>query len=143
MLIASDLPLQGAGDAAPRAMADAIRAVLSEHGFRAGKYTVGYRSCDDSTRADRRRSSTGAAPRTRTPTRTPTRLVAVIGPYNSGCAQVQIPILNRAPGGPLAMISPTNTGAWASRARARRRRDGVPRTSRTSTTPSAPATTSA
>ena len=37
------------------------------------------------------------------------RLVAVIGPHNSGCAEIEIPILNRAPGGPLAMISPTNT----------------------------------
>ena len=35
--------------------------------------------------------------------------MAVIGPYNSGCAQVELPILNRAPGGPLAVISPTNS----------------------------------
>ena len=33
----------------------------------------------------------------------------MIGTYNSACAQVEIPILNRAPGGPLAMISPANT----------------------------------
>ena len=31
------------------AMADAIELVLKQHGFRAGRYTVGYRSCDDST----------------------------------------------------------------------------------------------
>ena len=39
-----------------------------------------------------------AAPRTRTPTRTREQLVAVIGPYNSYCATIEIPILNRAPG---------------------------------------------
>ena len=37
-----------------------------------GKYAVGYRSCDDSTRAGAARSSGAAARRTRTPTRTPT-----------------------------------------------------------------------
>ena len=35
--------------------------------------------------------------------------MGVIGPYNSYCAQVEIPILNRAPGGPVPMISPSNT----------------------------------
>jgi branched-chain amino acid transport system substrate-binding protein len=38
------------------------------------------------------------------------KLVAVIGAYNSDCSAIEIPILNRAPGGPLAMISPANTG---------------------------------
>ena len=36
-------------------------------------------------------------------------MIAVIGTYNSGCAEIEIPIANRAPGGPLAMISPENT----------------------------------
>ena len=34
------------------------------------------------------------------------QVVAVIGPYSSFCAQLEIPILNRAPGGPLALVSP-------------------------------------
>ena len=33
----------------------------------------------------------------------------MIGPYSSYCGEVQIPIVNRAPGGPLAMISPIAT----------------------------------
>ena len=106
VLIASDLPLQGE-DEAPRAMADAIRVVLEQHGFRAGRYVVGYRSCDDSTAQagsyEPRRCAANANAYAGAD-----RLVAVIGPYNSGCAQVEIPVLNRAPGGPLAMISPTN-----------------------------------
>ena len=68
----------------------------------------GYRSCDDSTRRRGTSRSAGARP-TQTPTRSAEKLVALIGPYNSFCAQVQIPILNRAPDGPLAMISPSNT----------------------------------
>jgi ABC-type branched-subunit amino acid transport system substrate-binding protein/DNA-binding beta-propeller fold protein YncE len=115
VVIASDLPLQGPGGAGPRAMADAIRLVLEQRGFRAGRHTVGYSSCDDST------AQTGAFDNRRCATNANAfagaeQLVAVIGPYNSYCAQVQIPILNRAPGGPLAMISPTNTYPGLTRA---------------------------
>ena len=140
MLIASDLPLQGEDGPAPRAMADAIRAVLAEHGSRAGKYAVGYRSCDDSTEQagtyEPRRCAANANAYAGAE-----RLVAVIGPWNSGCAQVEIPILNRAPGGPLADDQPhePRRRAHARRpAAAVRRTAGRPRSS----TRSAPATTS-
>jgi branched-chain amino acid transport system substrate-binding protein len=33
----------------------------------------------------------------------------VIGTFNSGCAEIVIPVLNRAAGGPVAMVSPANT----------------------------------
>jgi ABC-type branched-subunit amino acid transport system substrate-binding protein/DNA-binding beta-propeller fold protein YncE len=115
VLIASDLPLQGPSGAGPRAMADAIRLVLAQHGFRAGRRTVGYVSCDDSTAQtgafDNRRCAANANAFARAE-----QLVAVIGPYNSYCGQIEIPILNRAPGGPLAMISPTNTYPGLTRA---------------------------
>ncbi len=108
VLIASDLPLQGEGGEVPRAMADTIRTVLAEHDFKAGKYDVGYRSCDDSTEQagsyEPRRCAANANAFAGAD-----QLVTVIGPWNSGCAQVELPILNRAPGGPLAVISPTNT----------------------------------
>jgi branched-chain amino acid transport system substrate-binding protein len=41
--------------------------------------------------------------------------VAVIGTWHSGCASVEIPILNRASGGPLAMISPSNSAPGLTR----------------------------
>jgi ABC-type branched-subunit amino acid transport system substrate-binding protein/streptogramin lyase len=111
VLIASDLPLQGAMDADDadlRGIADAIRFVLADHGFRAGDYVVGYQSCDDSTAQtgafEARKCAANANAYARA-----ARLVAVIGPYNSSCAKVEVPILNRAPGGPLALISPSNT----------------------------------
>jgi ABC-type branched-subunit amino acid transport system substrate-binding protein/DNA-binding beta-propeller fold protein YncE len=114
VLIASDLPLQGEGGAGPRAMADAIGAIVRRHGFRAGEHTVGYRSCDDSTAQrgfyDSRTCAANANAYARAE-----RLVAVIGTYNSDCAKIEIPILNRAPGGPLAMISPANTGPGLTR----------------------------
>ena len=37
------------------------------------------------------------------------RVIAEIGPYNSPCAKVQLPIAAKAPGGPLPVVSPTNT----------------------------------
>jgi branched-chain amino acid transport system substrate-binding protein len=36
-------------------------------------------------------------------------VIGVIGTYNSGCAAEMIPILNQAPGGGVAMVSPGNT----------------------------------
>jgi branched-chain amino acid transport system substrate-binding protein len=36
-------------------------------------------------------------------------VVGVIGPLNSPCAVAGLPILNRAPGGPLAIVSPLNS----------------------------------
>ncbi len=108
VLIASDNPLQGPLSGGPRAMTDAIRLVLEQHGFRAGKYTVGYQSCDASTAQsdtfEFRKCAANANAYARAK-----RLVAVIGPYNSQCATVEMPILNRAPGGPLAEISPSNS----------------------------------
>jgi ABC-type branched-subunit amino acid transport system substrate-binding protein len=114
VLIASELPLQGSIGAGPRAMEDAIRLVLEKRDFRAGKYTVGYRSCDDSNahtgNFDRRTCAANANAFAHAK-----KLVAVIGTYNSACAQTALPILNRAPGGPLAMISPANTHAGLTR----------------------------
>jgi YVTN family beta-propeller protein len=108
VLIASDYPLQGPDSAGPRAMTDAIRLVLTQHGFRAGRYAIGYQSCDDSTAqsdtVELRKCAANGNAYARAQ-----RLVAVIGPYNSECATVEMPILNRAPGGPLAEISPSNS----------------------------------
>ena len=118
MLIASDLPLQGDDADITRGLADAIRWVLKDHGFRAGRHVVGYQSCDESTAQtgdyEKRRCAANANAFARAE-----QVVAVIGPFSSFCAQLQIPILNRAPGGPLALVSPSNT-ARASRVAADR-----------------------
>jgi branched-chain amino acid transport system substrate-binding protein len=36
-------------------------------------------------------------------------VVGVIGTFNSGCAEIIVPVLNRASNGPVAMVSPANT----------------------------------
>ena len=108
VLIASDLPLQGPGSGDPRAQEGAIRVALERRGFRAGDYTVGYQSCDPSTPQsgsfEFRKCAANASAFARAE-----QVLAVIGPYSSYCGSVQIPILNRAPGGPLAMVSPIAT----------------------------------
>jgi DNA-binding SARP family transcriptional activator/ABC-type branched-subunit amino acid transport system substrate-binding protein len=105
-LIVSDLPLHG-GPAVPALqMSAAITLVLREHGFRAGRFRLGYQTCDDSTAVtgvpDARKCVSNAQAWVQHPL-----VVGVIGPYTSGCALGEIPIANRH--GPLAIISPTNS----------------------------------
>jgi len=114
VLIASDLPLQGPSSAGPRALEGAIRFILERHRFRAGKYTVGFQSCDVSTPQtggfEFRKCAANASAYAQAK-----ELVAVIGPWSSFCGQVGIPILNRAPGGPLGTVSPVATHAGLTR----------------------------
>ena len=89
-------------------MVAAIRLVLEQHGFRAGRHRIGYRSCDDATAqsggTDVHRCFSNAEAYARD-----LDVVGVVGPFFSFCAQFQIPIANEAPDGPLAMIGPTTT----------------------------------
>ena len=48
-LIASDLPLQGSGRSQTSQMTRAIKFILKSHGWKAGKYSLAYQSCDDAT----------------------------------------------------------------------------------------------
>ncbi|MBA3716986.1 MAG: branched-chain amino acid ABC transporter substrate-binding protein [Actinobacteria bacterium] len=107
-IVASDLPLQGSGRTQTEQMVDAIKFQFKQHGFKAGSHTVGYQSCDDSTaqagKWDSAKCSTNANAYARNKS-----VVGVIGTFNSGCAAIEIPIANRAPDGPLGMVSPANT----------------------------------
>ena len=93
---------------------DAIRFVLRRHGFRAGNYAVGYHSCDDATAQAESWSDVKCMANARAYAAAE-QLVAVIGPHNSGCAQWELPITNRAPSGPVPVISPSNTYAGLTR----------------------------
>ena len=68
VIIASDLPLQGANRALTTEMNKAIAYMLGQQGWKAGKKTVGFQACDDST-AQKGSWDTRSAPRTRTRTR--------------------------------------------------------------------------
>ena len=107
-LIASDLPLQGAGRTGTAQLADAIEFVLRQHQFRAGRYAVGYQSCNDATvplgspSEARCAANADAYARNR-------NVIGVIGAFTSNCSVVEVPIANGAAGGPLPMISPSTT----------------------------------
>ena len=108
-LIASDLPLQGAGRAQNIDMEKAIQYVLDKQfHFKAGKYRVGYQGCDDST-AETGAWDPGKCTSNGRAYSSDAAVMGVLGTFNSGCAKLEIPLANRAPGGPLGMLSVANT----------------------------------
>ncbi|HEV8463165.1 MAG TPA: branched-chain amino acid ABC transporter substrate-binding protein [Gaiellaceae bacterium] len=107
-LIASDLPLEGSGRTQTSQMTRAIAFILKQHNFKAGKYSLAYQSCDDAT-AQAGKWDSGKCSANANAYAQNSSLLGVIGTFNSGCAEIIIPILNRAAGGPIAMVSPANT----------------------------------
>jgi branched-chain amino acid transport system substrate-binding protein len=108
-LIASDLPFQTQSALAETLqMSDAVRYVLAQRRFTAGRYTVGYQSCDDSSASTggydvgRCKKNAEAFAATKT-------VIGLVGGYNSGCVRVQLPVLARAPGGPLTLVGSAST----------------------------------
>jgi branched-chain amino acid transport system substrate-binding protein len=89
-------------------MVGAIKLLLQERGWKAGKYNIGYQDCDDST-AQAGKWDSGKCSQNANSYAPNEHLVAVIGTFNSGCAQIEIPVANQAPGGGLLMVSPANT----------------------------------
>jgi hypothetical protein len=106
-LIASDLPLQGQGTFVPQ-LSQAIQFVLRRHHFRAGRYAIGYQSCDDSTASEGFFSEARCVANARAYAADPS-VIGVIGPFSSGCAEVELPVLNGRSGGSLATIGFSNT----------------------------------
>jgi branched-chain amino acid transport system substrate-binding protein len=108
-IVASDLPLQGAGRAQTSEMVEAIRYALKQRNFTAGNYQIGFQSCDDSTAQTGGWDSAKCASNARSYAANKS-IIGVVGTFNSGCAKIEVPVLNRANPGPLAMVSPANTG---------------------------------
>lgn len=107
-IVVSDLPLQGDSKQRSAQMNDAIQLVLEGANWQAGGVKVGFQACDDSsaktglwTKAQCQANANAYAGNP--------AVLAVIGTYNSGCAEAMIPILSQAPGGGVAMVSPGNT----------------------------------
>jgi branched-chain amino acid transport system substrate-binding protein len=107
-LIASDLPLQGSSRTQTLQITAAIRQALQEVNWKAGNINIGYQSCDDST-AQAGKWDPGKCSQNANSYAENQSMLALIGTFNSGCAAIIIPVLNQAPGGGMAMISPANT----------------------------------
>ena len=106
VIVVSDFPLRGFGAQKTRQMVRAIEYVLRQRGFRAGQHRIGYQSCNDTVGTNvfdellckqnaRAYVSSGD-------------VVGIIGPWNSGCAWQQLPIISRKSAGPLAMVGLTS-----------------------------------
>jgi branched-chain amino acid transport system substrate-binding protein len=108
VIIASDLPMQGAARPRSQQMVEAIRVELERRNWRAGLTRVGFKACDDALKTtgewDRSKCEQNARAYARD-----RQVIGVIGTYNSGCAEAMLPILNRATGGPVPLVSPGNT----------------------------------
>ena len=115
VLVISDLALQGGVRTTTTQMAQAIAFVLRRRGFRAGRFDVAYQSCDDSVARTGLFDEPKCAANARAYAGNPD-VVGVIGTFNSPCAIAALPELNRAAGGPLAMISPSNSFVGLTRA---------------------------
>jgi branched-chain amino acid transport system substrate-binding protein len=107
-IIASDLPLQGSSRTQTIEMTKAMKFTLKQHNFKAGSYNIGYQSCDDST-AQAGKWDSGKCSANGHAYANNKKVIGVVGTFNSGCAEIIIPILNRAPDGPVGMVSPANT----------------------------------
>jgi hypothetical protein len=89
-------------------MAEALTLALQRRQYRAGRFKVGLQICDEATPASTLFSGPTCVANAREFGRNPS-VIGVVGPFASGCAQAEIPILNQAAHGPLAIVSPSNT----------------------------------
>jgi DNA-binding SARP family transcriptional activator len=107
-LIVADLPLQPGVLDTTRPMVDAMTLALERHDYKAGPYRVGLQVCNDAAgdnvAYDPHACIANASAYAANPS-----VIGVVGPFSSLCAKLQIPILNRAQGGSVAIVSPSNT----------------------------------
>jgi DNA-binding SARP family transcriptional activator/ABC-type branched-subunit amino acid transport system substrate-binding protein len=108
LLIAADLPLQPGVLETTTPMVNAMLLELERHDYTAGPYRVALQVCDDATPDNVGFDPATCSANAREYVKDPA-VIAEAGPFSSGCAVSEIPILNRGPGGPLAIVSPSAT----------------------------------
>jgi branched-chain amino acid transport system substrate-binding protein len=104
-IVPSDLPLQGAIRHQTVQISRAMIWALAQQGWKAGPYKIGYQSCDDSTAQTGGWDTAKCATNARLYASNKS-VIGVVGTFNSGCAKIIVPILNRVH---LGMVSPANT----------------------------------
>jgi DNA-binding SARP family transcriptional activator/ABC-type branched-subunit amino acid transport system substrate-binding protein len=107
-LIVADLPLQPGVLDTTRPMVDAMTLALAQRGYKAGSYRVGLQVCNDAA-GDNLAYDPHACLANARAYAANQSVIGVVGPFSSLCAKLEIPILNSAPGGSVAIVSPSNT----------------------------------
>jgi branched-chain amino acid transport system substrate-binding protein len=107
-LIASDLPLIGGSRTQTIQMNKAIAYLLDQQDWKAGDKKIAFQACNDATAQLAKWDPTKCSANAHAYAGN-SSLIGVIGTFNSGCAAIEIPVLNQAPGGGLMLLSPANT----------------------------------
>jgi branched-chain amino acid transport system substrate-binding protein len=107
-LIASDFPHQGSSRTQTEQIVASIRLELDNRGWKAGDYNIAYQQCDDATAQAAKWDSAKCSANGNAYAGNDA-VIGVVGTFNSGCAQIIAPLLNQAPDGGIAMVSPANT----------------------------------
>jgi branched-chain amino acid transport system substrate-binding protein len=101
LIIATDVPLQGSSFDSNDSTNKAIALYLKSIGGKVGKYSITLKYYDDATAGKCKQNAQAHVANKAE--------IAVIGTYNSGCAKIEVPILNQDPKGPMLMVSQANT----------------------------------
>ncbi len=115
LIVSTDLPLQGASADASADTNNAVKLLLEQAGGKAGAFSVQIKEYDNSTAAKGGWDDATCAKNANDHVANATE-VAVMGTYNSGCAKIEIPVLNQDPSGPMLMISHANTNPGITKA---------------------------
>jgi branched-chain amino acid transport system substrate-binding protein len=107
-LLVSDFPLQGSSRTQTTQIVGAIRFLLDKQDWKAGDHNIAFQSCDDAT-AQAAKWDSGKCSQNANAYAGNEKVIGVIGTFNSGCAAIEIPVLNQAPNGGIPMMSPANT----------------------------------
>ena len=107
-LLVSDFPLQGSSRTQTVQIVGAIRFLLDKQDWKAGDHNIAFQSCDDAT-AQAAKWDSGKCSQNANAYAGNEKVIGVIGTFNSGCAAIEIPVLNQAPNGGIPMMSPANT----------------------------------
>lgn len=108
LVVSTDLSLQGLSADASNSTNNMIKLYLAQQGNKAGKYTIQFKTYDNSTAAKGSWDDATCAKNAQDHVAN-TKEVAVMGTYNSGCAKIIVPVLNEDPAGPMLMVSHGNT----------------------------------
>jgi branched-chain amino acid transport system substrate-binding protein len=104
--IYSDLPLKGAVSAQTIPALNGEKLALKQAGNKAGQWKVNFISMDDSTATSPTNYDLNVCQANARRAATDSKAVYLAGPFNSGCAEVEVPITNQAG---LPQVSMANT----------------------------------
>lgn len=108
VVVSTDLPLQGTAATQSEDTNKLIQLYLDQQGNKAGKYKITLKTYDDATAAKAAWDEAACA-KNATDHVSNADEVAVMGTFNSGCAKIEVPVLNKDSTGPMLMVSHANT----------------------------------